>query len=164
MPQTIGGLTLAEHLPEAITAVMPFDGQEGAVSDDMGMPFPAPGRTSEADGALAIWAGRHLALVLGAPPRSSHGAISDQSDAWAVFDLTGPGGAEALARLCPVDTRAAQFPPGHTARSLLGHVHASITRLKDDRLRIMVPRSMAHTAIHDLTRAMGHALRSQSAG
>ncbi|NCO21814.1 MAG: sarcosine oxidase subunit gamma [Rhodobacterales bacterium] len=159
LPATIAGLTLAEVTPLAITAVLPFAGQDDAVSRDMGFTFPAPNRTTAQGDTLAIWAGRDMALVLGDPPATRHAAMVDQSDAWAVLDLTGQGGDKVLARLCPIDTRPAAFPPGHTARSLLGHVQASITRLSGDALRLIVPRSMAQTAVHDLTRAMGHAQR-----
>jgi len=159
LPVRFDDLNLREVVPDAITAVMPFEGRQGAVAKDIGLPFPAPGRITQSGEVTAIWAGSNLALVLNATPRSDNAAISDQSDAWAVFDLTGPGIDAVMARLCPVDTRVGRFPPGHTARTLLGHMNASVTRLSQDCLRIMVFRSMAQTAVHEITRAMEHAVR-----
>jgi sarcosine oxidase subunit gamma len=150
LPVTKGALTLTSVQPQRITAVMPFD--EGG-------DLPPPNRTARNGAALTIWAGRDLFLVLDGEPPRNNAAIADQTDAWAVFDLTGTGGDAALSRLCPIDTRPAQFKPGHTARTLLGHVNASISRLDNTTLRILVPRSMAQTAVHDLTRAMAHAVR-----
>lgn len=150
LPVTLGALTLSLVQPRRITAVMPFD------TDPT---LPPPNRITRQGASMTLWAGRDLYLVLDGEAPLSNAAIVDQTDAWAVFDLTGPGGDMALARLCPIDTRPAQLQPGHTARTLLGHVAASITRLDADTLRILVPRSMAQTALHDLSRAMGHAAR-----
>ena len=78
----------------------------------------------------------------------------DQSDAWAVVRLTGEGGADALARLVPVDMRLSAFGGGATVRTQLGHMNASITRLEAQTFMIAVFRSMAGTLVHDLARAL----------
>jgi sarcosine oxidase subunit gamma len=83
-----------------------------------------------------------------------HGALTDQSDGWTVVQLQGAGAADVLARLTPVDLRHAVFKRGHTARTDLMHMAASITRTNDDAFMIMVFRSMAGTLLHDLQRAM----------
>jgi heterotetrameric sarcosine oxidase gamma subunit len=59
-----------------------------------------------------------------------------------------------LARLCPVDSRLSAFPVGASLRTEAKHMMASISRLDEDRLQIMVFRSMARTLIHDLKTAM----------
>jgi len=159
LPVTIGALTLSETVPDTITAVMPFAGQGVAVCADLGLALPDPNRTTQQGETVILWAGQNMYLVLNGAPESAHAAISDHSDAWAVFALTGPGGDGVLARLSPIDTRPEHFATGHTARTLLGHMNASVTRLSDECLRIMVYRSMAQTAVHDLTRAMEHAAR-----
>ena len=80
--------------------------------------------------------------------------MTDQSDGWAVMRLEGAGARDVLARLCPLDLRAPVFKRGHTARSLLGHMNASITRVGVNAFEIMVFRSMANTAVHELNEAM----------
>ena len=88
------------------------------------------------------------------PTLAGHAAMVDQSDGWAVLRLEGAGAAEVLARLVPLDLRAPQFRRGHTARTELQHMMASLTRLGPDAFLIMVFRSMARTLVHDLTSAM----------
>ena len=59
-----------------------------------------------------------------------------------------------LARLVPIDLSPAVFKQGHSARSLLQHIHISITRVSKDGFLILAPRSMAGTLIKDLKSAM----------
>ena len=59
-----------------------------------------------------------------------------------------------LARLVPIDFALSQFKPGYTARTLVQHMHAAVTRISGSVFQIIVFRSMAQTLVHDLTRAM----------
>ena len=81
-------------------------------------------------------------------------ALVDQSDAWAVVRLEGEGAEDVLARLVPVDLRLVSFPMGATARSKIGHMSGSVTRVGEDAFWLMVFRSMAETLVHDLKSAM----------
>jgi sarcosine oxidase subunit gamma len=154
---THGGVTLSEVVPEAITSVAPFAGQEAAVSAALeaatGAAFPAPGRWTGAETRI-VWTGPEQAMVLGARVAPAGAAVTDQSDAWAVMRLDGPGAEAVLARLIPVDTRRAHFPPGHAARTMLHHMTCTLMRAGDDAFDIMVFRSMAATAVHDIETAM----------
>ena len=159
LPLTVGRCTLAEVLPGAITSIMPAKGQETAVSDAIkaahGMVFPAAGRATGRDGARLIWSGQGQALLVGPASGPIDGAaVTDQSDAWAVMRLEGEEAEDVLARLVPVDLRAAVFKRGHTARTMLFHMSCSITRVGPNAFDIMVFRSMARTAVHELTVAM----------
>ena len=80
--------------------------------------------------------------------------MTDQSDAWTCMTLEGKGAQDVLARLVPVDVRGHTFKTGHTVRSLVQHMNASITRTGDDSFLVMVFRSMAKTLQHDLETAM----------
>lgn len=157
LPQTAGGVTLSEVCPEAITAVAPFDGQDAAVSralqEAVGAAFPAPGRWTGGDGRI-VWTGPDQAMVLGPRVAPEGAAVTDQSDAWAVMRLEGAGCEDVLARLVPIDVRLARFPPGHAARTLLHHMTCTLLRVGEDAFEIMVFRSMAATAVHDLVTAM----------
>jgi sarcosine oxidase subunit gamma len=95
-----------------------------------------------------------LVGITGDVDLEKHAALTDQSDGWTVVQVQGAGGADVLARLTPLDLRPAVFKRGHTARSDLMHMAASITRTGDDTFMIMVFRSMADTLLHDLQRAM----------
>ncbi len=161
LPLDIGGVAAHEETPGVLTSVMPYRGQEAALADSLksahGIELPAPGRTTEGNGVQAVWFGRGQVMLAGPAPDaalSRHAALSDQSDAWAVVRLDGPGAEDVLARLVPVDLRISAFPPGHTARSQVLHLAASITRTGDQGFRIMVFRSMAATLVHDLKTAM----------
>jgi len=77
----------------------------------------------------------------------------DQSDAWCTVEIAGKSVEDVLARLVPVDLRAATFKRSHTAKTLLGQMTASVSRTGDDAFEIMVFRSMAETLVEELTRA-----------
>lgn len=83
-----------------------------------------------------------------------HAALTDQSDGWAVFSLQGQGVEDVLARLTPLDLNRGVFKRGHAARSLLGHMSAIFLRTGENAFQIMVFRSMARTAVHELEVAM----------
>lgn len=161
LPIEVGGVSLSEVEPQAITSIMPFAGQWDAVSEALqstyGIALPAAGRMTGQGEKRAIWTGAGQAMVLG--PRLDAGlagraALSDQSDAWAVMRLEGAGGEDVLARLTPLDLNPGVFKRGHVARSLLGHMNAVISRVGAEAFEIMVFRSMAQTAVHELEEAM----------
>lgn len=158
---TIGTVTLTEAAPEHMTSLAPYIGQDAALARALqqahGVAWPAPNRATGRDGARALWFGQRMALLIGPQADealAAHAALTDQSDAWAAVTLEGAGARDVLARLTPLDLRAGVFRRGHTARTDLRHMMASITRLGPDRYRIMVFRGFAETLVHDLTTAM----------
>jgi sarcosine oxidase subunit gamma len=94
--------------------------------------------------------------LLGAdcPDLGDAAAVTDQSDAWARFSLAGPAAVDALARYVPIDLRLAALPVGASVRSALYHVPLCLMRLDVDRFEILVFRSMAQTAWHELESAL----------
>lgn len=161
LPLRIGGARVSEEEPGAMTSLAPFRGRQKALSGALkaahGMGFPGAGRATGKAGARAIWFSQGQALLLGPVPDASlarHGALSDQSDAWAVVRLDGKGARDVLARLVPLDLRAGRFKRGATARTDLAHMPASLTRIGENAFQIMVFRSMAGTLVHDLKTAM----------
>ena len=161
LPLAVGAATLSEEEPGSIHSVSPFKGKRKIVSDALkaahGMVYPSANRATGKGGARAVWFGPAHAMLMGPTPDaalSQNAAIVDQSDAWAVVRLQGDGVEDVLARLVPVDLSGAQFKRGHTARTLLFHMSASITRVGENVFQIMVFRSMAETLVHDLKRAM----------
>jgi sarcosine oxidase subunit gamma len=159
LPIVRGGATLSERVPEAITSVAPFRGREAAVSKALkaacGVALPAPGRAEAKGAAVCLWSGRGQALLLGPAPGALEGAaLTDQGDAWAVLRIEGPAAEAVLARLVPLDLRAAAFPEGAAARTMLFHMMLAIRRAGPQAFELMVFRSMAATAVHELDTAM----------
>ncbi|WP_171174575.1 sarcosine oxidase subunit gamma family protein [Ruegeria sp. HKCCD8929] len=161
LPLTVGSVNLTEEDPGAMTSIAPYKGRvkdlSAALKAAHGMTYPAANRATGKAGARAVWFGHAQAMLMGPAPDASlaeHAALVDQSDAWAVVRLEGDGVEDVLARLVPVDLRPAQFKRGHTVRSLLFHMSASITKVGEKTFQIMVFRSMAETLVHDLKTAM----------
>ncbi len=159
LPLRIGSVQLEEMAQQVLTGITPFDdaGLADALKAAHGMALPKPGRATGKDGARCIWFGRGQAVMMGPAPDAAlaeHAAVVDLSDGWAVVTLSGATSEDVLARLVPVDLREAAFKRGHTARTHLGHMSASITRIGVDSFLICVFRSMAATLVHDLKQAM----------
>ncbi|NIZ15397.1 sarcosine oxidase subunit gamma [Phaeobacter sp. HF9A] len=161
LPLRIGGWALEEVPPGALTLIAPYKGQEQALSAALeavhGMGFPAPNRSHAAREASLIWFGRAQALLIGPPAAEDLAplaALTDVSDGWAMVRLEGAGAEDVLARLVPLDLRPQVFEIGHSARTELKHMMASITKVEENAFQIMVFRSLARTLVHDLKRAM----------
>jgi sarcosine oxidase subunit gamma len=151
---TLGGVTLAEADPGPITSIAPYPGGARAVAKGLkalGLTFPAPNSFVEKKGARIVWTGREQAFLMGvAPPVLEGAAVTDQSDGWAVLALSGAAAVDVLARLVPVDLRLGACPAGTALRTQLNHMNAIILRTGDYAFEILVFRSMARTAWHEL--------------
>ncbi|NDU99410.1 sarcosine oxidase subunit gamma [Pseudoroseicyclus tamaricis] len=153
------GLSLAEGQWGVVTEVAPFKGElEGissALQEAFGLDYPAPGESQTGDKARLLWVGPGRALLIGAEPPEWLGgraALTGQTGAQAVLLVDGPAVEAVLARLVPVDLSAEVFPEGRTARTLIGHMTASVTRLGPATFELVVMRSMSGSLLHDLTR------------
>lgn len=155
------GASLTEAPLTPIWSIAPYRGKTAAVSDALdrahGLPFPGPGTLHMGEAARIVWSGLDQAFLMDAdPPQAlaAHAALSDQSDGWAHLILEGPAARAVLARLVPLDLACIACPPGSARRTLLGHMHALILHPGGDRFELLVFRSMAGTAVHELARAM----------
>ncbi|MGR3343448.1 MAG: sarcosine oxidase subunit gamma [Paracoccaceae bacterium] len=169
LPVSVGNCTLSELTPDAITSIAPARGQIRAVSAALkkmhGLGFPRANRATGTASARCIWFGPGQAMLLGPVcGLTRDAAITDQSDGWAVMRLQGAGAQSVSARLVPVDLRARIFKRGHTARTQLFHVPVSITRTGANRFDIMVFRSMAVTAVDELTQVMKSIAAQENGG
>ena len=119
--------------------------------------MPAPNRSTGGAKLRAIWVGPDQAFFVGEQLSCELGglaSVTDQSDAWAVVRLEGAHAVDVLTRLTPIALRSSVFKRGHTAKTDLMHMMASITKTGDAAFEVMVFRSMAKTLVHDLTTAM----------
>lgn len=158
LPMTVGGLRLEEADDLSLTCVMPYKGQFAAIAQS-GFVLPEPGGQVRRGNGILRWFGKDTFLSIGgALPEgvASHAAVSDVTDGWARLVLSGAEAGAVLARLVPVDTRPQALGVDRTVRTLLGHMTASVTRISAEAFEIMVFRSMAHTAVHELGEAMTH--------
>ncbi len=155
-PATFAGTTLAEADPGPVASIALFPGQEKALAKALKpMVFPAPNSFTENGGVRLVWTGRDQAFLIGAEPPALDGiaAVTDQSGGWATLTVTGPVAAEALMRLVPLDLRPT-FAVGQAARAPLGHMQSVIFRTAADGFTVMVFRSMARTAWHEIEVAL----------
>ena len=153
-----GGLRLSEHLPGPMTSIAVLPGQEKAVArglKPLGLGFPAPNTFATSGAATLVWTARNQAFLIGvAPPDIAGAALTDQSDGWAALRLEGPEVSDALMRLYPLDLRTAAFPVGAAARAPLNHMQSILMRTGPYAVDILVFRSMARTAWHEIEAAM----------
>ncbi|MFZ1469208.1 MAG: sarcosine oxidase subunit gamma [Paracoccaceae bacterium] len=157
-PITKAGLTLAPLDAGPITSIAVFPGGAKSVAKalkPLGLTFPEPGHWASKAQARIVWTGRDQAFLMGvAAPEIDGAALTDQSDAWAGFTLTGPGAAQALARLVALDLRVASFPPGRAARTGLNHMAMVLLRTGDEAFTLFVFRSMARSAWAELAEVL----------
>lgn len=155
---TLGGVTLAEVALGQITSVAVLPGGAKAVAKGLkglGLAMPDPNSFAEKKGVRIVWTGRDQAFLIGAEAKALEGAaVTDQSDGWAVLGLSGVTAVDVLARLVPLDLRLQAFPVGRAVRSGLNHLNAVILRTGDYAFEVMVFRSMARTAWHEIEAAM----------
>lgn len=156
--EALGLVTLAEVEVGPITSVALFPGGGKLAAKGLkalGLAMPAPNSFTEKKGARIVWTGRDQAFLMGVEPATLEGAaLTDQSDGWTVLGLSGPGAVDVLARLVPLDLRLGACPAGTALRSQLNHMNAVILRVGDHAFEIMVFRSMARSAWHEIHAAM----------
>tara|TARA_R110000868_G_scaffold49287_2_gene159041 strand:+ start:77520 stop:78098 length:579 start_codon:yes stop_codon:yes gene_type:complete len=141
---------------QQMTSMMPGAGADALATvlmDEHGLALPGVGQTSTSAGGRCLWFGHRQYLLIGVSPAhslSDVAALTDQSDGWSTVLLEGPLARDVLARLCPLDLRAAHFAQGAVARTEIRHMMACVTRVSEDGFRLMVFRSMAETLLDEL--------------
>lgn len=155
----VAGTVLAEVDHGAVSSIAPYPGQSEAVGDalmPLGFGFPVVNSFAVSGAAMIAWAGREQAFLIGAdcPDLSGLAAVTDQSGGWVSLSLQGPFAVDALARYVPMDLRLAAFPVGTAARTPLYHMSMVLLRVAEDGFRLMLFRSMARTAWHEIEVAL----------
>lgn len=158
-PLDVAGTVLMELDHGPIASIQPFPAQEKAVAKvlkPLGFGFPAVNSFIAKDGALMVWSGREQAMLIGVdcPDFGKAAAVTDQAGAWVTLSLSGAMAVEALARYVPMDLRLSAFAVGAAARTPLYHMSMILLREADDGFRVMVFRSMARTAWHEIEVAL----------
>ena len=170
---TIGGVTLSENPGLALASVMARMGQEGScrqhLADLLGQDAPGPGKCCLHDPEAAFWMGPDQWMVgapfgthedLAAQLKARFGdsaSITEQTDAWACFDLRGDGIEAVMELSCGIDMRS--MKTGDAQRASIHHLGCFVLRRDPSNwVRILGPRSSAGSLHHALVTAMGSAL------
>ena len=158
-PLVIAATTLSQVDPGMVTSIAPYPGQDKAVAKvlkplDLG--FPAVNSFTEKAGARMVWTGRDQAFLIGAPcpDMGAAAAVTDQSGGWVTLSLEGPEAEAALMRYVPLDLRLAAFPVGTAVRTPFYHMSMLLMRVSDQGFQMMLFRSMARTAWHEVEVAL----------
>lgn len=163
---TIGPVTITEIVDTALASLAIRRDRAGDVmraAGALGLPLPGPGRAETGPAWSAFWLGPEQWMVeapfeshedIAAHLRRAFGdaaSITEQTDAWVRFDLTGYDLAALLERLCVLDP--ARLEPGAATRTMIDHLGCSVIRRAPDRLSILGPRSAAASLHHALVAA-----------
>ncbi|EWY40848.1 hypothetical protein N825_33500 [Skermanella stibiiresistens SB22] len=144
MPDGRAGVTVRVVTGVALATLARLKGEGGdapAIDDGITLIGTGPGRW------LAIAEGRDGVDLEAALRRS--GAVTDQSDAYVVIDLSGPDARRTLAKGVALDLHASVFPVGTSAVTVISHIGVTLW-LADaaPTFRLAVPRSYAASFVH----------------
>jgi methylglutamate dehydrogenase subunit D len=133
-----------------IVSVLARKSQIQALMDKTGV-VDAP-RLSGAGGVTALGIGPGRWLFLGQTmdqlvPLSALASLSDHSDGYAVFELSGPQVRKALAKGVPIDLHPAVFTD-NVAVTIIAHIGAIVWQSAPERFSIAVFRSYAGSFWH----------------
>ena len=158
---TVGPVTITENVGLALASVairMGGDAAFAKAAKALNITLPPPGRASDS----ALWLApnqwmieapfaTHENIVAYLKPAFGDAAsITEQTDAWVRFDLTGPDLHAMFELLCTLDTRA--MKPGDGTRTVIEHLGCYVTR-RAAGFTVLGPRSSAKTLHHALITA-----------
>ena len=156
--ETIGDNRIREVSDAAMASLAMLKGKgaafKRAAASRLGE-LPAPGHAGGTNQTSTIWMGPDQYLVEGidtatlAATFGASAAITDQSDAWVRFDVTGGDVVAMLERLSGADSRRMQA--GSATRTAIHHMHCVIVcRAGGTDFTILGPRSSAASLHHAL--------------
>ena len=163
---THGPLTIAERTDDAVASVA---ARKGRMTDltkaakAAGVPLPGPATYQPGTPFSAFWTATEMWFV--EAPFATHepvadllksalgdaASITEQTDAWVVFDLAAPDLAPLLERLCNVDFLKAKT--GYATRTMMEHLGIYLIKHGSGKARIYGPRSSAESLLHAIETA-----------
>ena len=161
--EVIGPFTITERVDTALASLALRHGREAEVrraAKAAGIPLPEPGRYASAK-MSAFWLAPDMWMI--EAPFSRHedirghllqvfdtaASITEQTDAWVRFDLSGATLTSLMERLCNVDL--ARITEGAATRTVIDHLGCYIIKHSTTRITIYGPRSSAQTLHHALS-------------
>ena len=162
---TVGPVTIAESMDFALASLAIRRGRQAEVAElaaGAGLPLPGPGQAASQGAWGAFWVGPEMWMV--EAPFGTHedivahlkpifgeaASITEQTDAWARFEVTGRL-QPLFERLCNLDL--GRFKPGSATRTVIEHLGTYAIRQAPDRLTLLGPRSAADSLHHALVTA-----------
>lgn len=167
---THGPLTITERTDVALASVAARKGRLADLTkaaQTAGVPLPGPATHQQGTPYSAFWVAPEMWLV--EAPFASHeliseilksalgdaASITEQTDAWVIFDLAAPDLAPLLERLCNVDFP--KVPTGYATRTMIEHLGVYLIKHGPDKARLYGPRSSAESLLHALETMAGSA-------
>ena len=166
--RTVGGITITENPDIALASLAQRRGREADATTRaealLGLALPVPGHAVQAGDWGAIWTGPGQWFI--EAPFATHediaarvkeavgdaGSVTEQTDAWARFDVTGRNATEMFERLSAIDIHKMQA--GQATRSLIEHLGCYvICHEAGARYSVLVMRSAAASLHHVLIQA-----------
>lgn len=160
---TIGPVTIAEVTDAALASLAIRMGEADAfakAADAAGIPLPPPGKAAQGATYAAFWLSPDMWMV--EAPFATHeditahlkplfgeaASITEQTDAWARFDVTGDDLPAMFERLCAFDLRA--NGPGAATRTVIEHLGCYVVIRGGNQLSVLGPRSASFSLFHAL--------------
>jgi sarcosine oxidase subunit gamma len=162
----LGPLRISERTDIALASVA---ARKGRMTDlvkaaqKAGVPLPDPATHQQGTPYSAFWTAPEMWFV--EAPFASHELIADllrtalgdsasiteQTDAWVIFDLSSQDLTPVLERLCNVDF--ASVPEGYATRTMMEHLGVYLIKHGSGTARIYGPRSSAQSLLHAIETA-----------
>lgn len=166
--ETIGPWTLVEVTDVALASVAPRRGREADMARaavGAGIPLPQVAQSAAAETFASFWLTPDMFMV--EAPYASHAdiraallavfgdaaSVTEQTDAWVRFDLSGARLERLCEKLCNLDFAA--LPVGHASRTVIEHMGCYAIKRSAESLTLYGARSMAASLHHALTLAAG---------
>lgn len=162
----IGGVTIAENPGLALASLAIRKNGAAAVmaaATQLKLAMSAPGTFTTGSPYGALWLGPEQWMImadfanhelLAAELETAFGkaaSITEQTDGWVCFDLSGADLAKMMERLCALDIRA--MPSGSGTRTVIEHMGCYVMLRDGGRVRILGARSSAASLLHALEAA-----------
>lgn len=173
--KTIGGFTISEVMMRAMASVAARAGHDKAarktIAKLIDAPVPEAGQWTgsmtgpgAASKLSAFWMGRGQ-WMLEAPMKNHEdivatieaefngkASLTEQSDGWCRFEISGKSIDRLCSLLCAIDTRG--FTQGSAIRTSIEHIGCFVLRLSGTKIHILGPRSSAESLHHGIVAAM----------
>lgn len=163
---TLGPVTISEVTHTALASLAARQGEAKAVTDiadAAGIPLPPPGKAAQGATYAAFWLSPEMWMI--EAPFATHedivailkphfgeaASLTEQTDAWARFDVTGDDLPAMFERLCAFDLRA--HGPGAATRTVIEHLGCYVVIRAPGHLSVIGPRSSAASLLHALETA-----------
>lgn len=168
---TIASITLTEQPGWALASLAARKDQGAALAQTLAslLPtLPGPVNSISTPTCEALWTGPDQWMLL-SPLKSDMdldmdlerqvkqlagemASVTDQTDAWVVFEISGEGISALMERLVNIDLKTK--PTGFTTRTIIEHIGVILhCRKAGERFRLLAPRSLAKNLAHVLETA-----------